>query len=462
MSPLAPAAVAQEVAAHAGGRPALVAVSGGVDSMVLWDLVRRHGVPHAVAHVDYGLRGSASTGDRELVTQLAAERGIRLHIGRPEGLPPGAANLQHRAREWRRGFLEELLAEGRYGLVALGHHADDQLESVLAGLVRGGGPRALAAMRPWRPPYLRPLLGYSRAQILGYAEEHDVAYREDESNLGDAYLRNRLRHHVIPALLRSRPGARTAALHSATDLAEALDFAEGQARSLLRSAESDRLPHRYVKAQLAGVPGLGFLLHAALLPLGAGRTQISGAVALLETADAANSPNRRAAPVGSHFAAVVDAEYFWVEDTREVEPFERSVAITEGCDEVLESLAGRLRVQVLPTDCGERPGPQGEHAFVVPCRAGQRITWRTALRGDRLGNGPGRHTRVRSVLAQARRAPISRGRASVVLLDERVAWVSGLRTEARRAAGDGGAELLCRLSYEADPRFAGVVPLVDR
>ena len=197
--------------------PVIVAVSGGIDSMVLLHALRKLRHPCTVVHVDHGLRGAESDADREFVEAHCKQEGIPFHWGRVEVEPfmrEHGISAQMAARELRYGYLEDMTPINGVHKVALAHHADDAVETLLLHLLRGTGTFGWRAMEPITVDYLRPLLCVHRSDVVAYALENEVAYREDSSNASDKYLRNRIRHEVIPLLDRLRPGASRAMARS--------------------------------------------------------------------------------------------------------------------------------------------------------------------------------------------------------------------------------------------------------
>ncbi|HSB73949.1 MAG TPA: tRNA lysidine(34) synthetase TilS [Candidatus Methylomirabilis sp.] len=192
-------------AGAAGGENAVVAVSGGVDSMVLLDalarLRHRLGIRPHVVHVHHGLRGKAADRDAALVVAEAARRGLGVTVARlePAGRPRGTS-IQVWARDARYASLEAVRQRVKAAWILTAHTLDDQAETLLLNLLRGTGPRGLAGIPPSREQILRPLLGVSRAEIERYAGVHQVPFREDASNASDCYRRNRIRHHLLPLL----------------------------------------------------------------------------------------------------------------------------------------------------------------------------------------------------------------------------------------------------------------------
>lgn len=450
MQPLDSTAVAEAVAERLGGGAALVAVSGGRDSMCLWAMLRMHGVRHAVAHYDYGLRGDDSAADRDLVLETGRRHGVGVHVRVDPGFDGEAPGLQERARRARGEFFAGLLAEHGYRLVVYAHHADDQLEAVLAGFVRGGGPRALAGMRTWRPPVLRPLLACRGSDLDDFAERHGVAYRDDASNATDRYLRNRIRHHVVPALLGVRPGAQAAALRSACDVRSSLAFADGTFAQWLSAVRCPTDGRRLDRARVASTPGLAFALHRLLAPLSPSRAQLQAARDLVGREvppPGGGVPRRRSVPVGRACAWVVSPRWVWLEDARPVPPGQTAYPPGEAPRGVV-ALRGRPGA---PVACDTPPADRPASATLeMRLGARDRVVWRTARRDDRLASGEGRRTRVRSVLAQAHLPPISRGRATVLTVNEQVVWVVGVRQARPLPASNSPDAARYRFEWVAD------------
>jgi tRNA(Ile)-lysidine synthase len=186
------------------GAPVLVALSGGLDSVVLLHLLRfplraRIG-PLAAAHLDHGMRpGSAA--DSSWVAGLCRAWGVPLTTGR--ALPPPRSEAE--ARVARYAFLEDAAASGV--LIATAHHADDQAETVLFRLARGTGLRGLRGIAPRRGRIVRPLLPFARPELERYAGREGLTHRQDPTNLELRFARNHIRHRVLPELEQVRPGA---------------------------------------------------------------------------------------------------------------------------------------------------------------------------------------------------------------------------------------------------------------
>jgi tRNA(Ile)-lysidine synthase len=182
----------------AEGRPVVILLSGGRDSVCLLDLaVRIAGAPAVCAlHVDYGLRGG-SAADAAFCEALCRRLGVPLHVHRPVGAPEG--NVQAWARD-QRYAVGARLALQRGADVAAGHTATDQVETMLYRLASSPGRRALLGMRAREGRLVRPLLGVTRAQTAAYCRARGLQWREDPSNDDDAFARNRIRHRLVEDL----------------------------------------------------------------------------------------------------------------------------------------------------------------------------------------------------------------------------------------------------------------------
>ncbi|MGD0200755.1 MAG: tRNA lysidine(34) synthetase TilS [Bryobacteraceae bacterium] len=187
-----------------------VAVSGGVDSVCLLDVLRELAPEWAlrltVLHVNHRLRGEESRADEEFVRKLAESYGLEfrlrsLDVGQLAG--ETADNLEQAARRVRGEFFLEFIRRGALDRIALGHTRSDQAETVLFRFLRGAGTAGLAGIRPVTAEgFVRPLLEVDRQDVLEYLRERGLPWREDSTNADPAFARNRIRHHLLPALSR--------------------------------------------------------------------------------------------------------------------------------------------------------------------------------------------------------------------------------------------------------------------
>jgi tRNA(Ile)-lysidine synthase len=208
------AASARARGLFAAGDHLLAAVSGGPDSVALLSalasLASSMRITVSALHINYGLRGKESEGDARFVARLCAGLGIPLTCERIDLSAPShrrtGLSLQARAREARYAALQRVAAGIGATKIALGHTADDQAETLLMWMLRGSGAAGLAGIRPVRDAvYVRPLLDVSRADVLAYLKAKGLTFRMDSSNATPLYLRNRIRHELLPLLKQFNP-----------------------------------------------------------------------------------------------------------------------------------------------------------------------------------------------------------------------------------------------------------------
>ena len=185
----------------------LIAVSGGPDSIallhVLWSLKREYNLELHAAHLNHMFRGDEARADADFVRAFCQELKIPCTIAEedvPAFIAKTSMSAEEAARHIRYRFFAKISSEIRATKIALGHHADDQAETILLNLLRGSGMKGLAGMKAKRGPYIRPLLGVTRAQIEQYLKKHELPSRVDSTNLEPIYTRNQIRLELIPLL----------------------------------------------------------------------------------------------------------------------------------------------------------------------------------------------------------------------------------------------------------------------
>lgn len=201
-------------------------VSGGMDSMVLLGLLLRAAkelkLQIGVAHVNYMLRGKDSDKDEALVRRVCAQYGVPCNVLKKR--PVAGANLQDSARRLRYDFFADTAKKTGAGTIAIAHHMDDQAETILLHLIRGAGIKGLSGMREVSEfknfKIVRPLLSFTKDEIGAYAKKEHVEFREDKSNSTSKYMRNTLRHSIMPLLCKINPRIARSLAQTAVTLAE--------------------------------------------------------------------------------------------------------------------------------------------------------------------------------------------------------------------------------------------------
>lgn len=204
------------------GHRLILALSGGIDSMVLADLLLKAKADFVLAHCNFHLRGEESDGDEQFVREFAERNGLKLYVKQFDTIDYAkqhGISIEMAARELRYQWFEELRHELNYDFIAVAHHADDQLETFFINLLRGAGIRGLKGMQPVNGHIIRPLLDVSREEIRQYAMENHIAWREDHTNAETQFLRNRIRHELLPVIDGISKEGRTSILKSISHLA---------------------------------------------------------------------------------------------------------------------------------------------------------------------------------------------------------------------------------------------------
>ncbi|ARN77224.1 tRNA lysidine(34) synthetase TilS [Nonlabens spongiae] len=185
-----------------------LAISGGLDSVVLAHLLKTAGADLTFIHVNFNLRGTESDDDEKFVSDLARSWNVEFHsksVETKQYAHDRKMSTQMAARELRYAFFKELVQNKTVDFVATAHHLDDQLETFLINLGRGSGLQGLTGIPKKNNHIFRPLLPFTREQILIFAKSQNINWREDSSNASKDYQRNALRHDVIPELKKHMP-----------------------------------------------------------------------------------------------------------------------------------------------------------------------------------------------------------------------------------------------------------------
>jgi len=207
----------------------LLAVSGGIDSMVMADLFFRTGFDTGIAHCNFKLRGKDSDYDELFVKEYAEHTGRpffctsfnTLDYARKKGISTEMA-----ARELRYEWFEELRLKNKYDRIALAHNKNDNVETILINFCRGTGIKGLTGMKPLNGNLIRPLLFASRSQIKEYASENSIEYRLDITNYEVKFIRNKFRHQIIPLFRKINPSFDDTVTEMAKGFSELRDILE--------------------------------------------------------------------------------------------------------------------------------------------------------------------------------------------------------------------------------------------
>ena len=252
----------------------LLALSGGVDSCVLLDLCLKSGLRPALAHCNFQLRGQASKEDADWIQNLAREKGLECHVQNFDTqvhVLKKKVSIQMAARQLRYRWFDTLSEQNDYDLILVAHHADDALETFMINAMRGTGLKGLLGIPERRGKILRPMLSFSREEIMLYALENKIQWREDLSNAKTDYLRNALRHQVIPQWKKKDPNFDQQFQETLKHLGEAQDVLEDV---ISKFKKNNFIPQKQgFKISidvLKGLSSLNYYLHALFASYGFG------------------------------------------------------------------------------------------------------------------------------------------------------------------------------------------------
>jgi len=211
-------------------KPVIVGVSGGMDSIALLDILIKNGYSCIVAHCNFHLRGEESDRDEQFVRKICAGYMLFLHVKHFDTQKYAQENkisIEMAAREQRYAWFEELRNANAAEAIAVGHHADDNIETVLMNMVRGSGLKGLTGMEPRNGYIIRPLLSTSRENIAEYVSQQQLEFVEDSTNAETIYRRNIFRHDIIPKLQEINPSFKSNFQETISILKDVQTFTSG-------------------------------------------------------------------------------------------------------------------------------------------------------------------------------------------------------------------------------------------
>ncbi len=254
------------------GKKLLLAVSGGIDSMVLLHLFRQSDFNISVAHCNFNLRGTESDGDEAFVESVCNNHNIKLFVNyfdTEKYADLHKLSIQVAARQLRYNWFNELLEKEAFDYLLTAHHLDDSIETFLINFTRGTGLEGLTGIPQQNDKIIRPLLIFSHEEIEHYAQENEIEWREDSSNASDKYLRNKLRHNVIPILKELNPGFSDSFEQTLKNLQQSQSMVDDASRIVYRKVVEDvDFQKRINLTELMILPNYQAYLYQWLKPFG--------------------------------------------------------------------------------------------------------------------------------------------------------------------------------------------------
>ncbi len=424
------------------GDGVVVALSGGIDSTVLLDVLYRLkgelDLRLYVAHLDHQLR-LESVDDACSASSAAAARGLPF-FGESADVAMHAKlrklSVEMAARELRYRFLDEVMGRTDSRRIALGHHADDQAETVLLRLLRGSGSRGLGGMRLLRDGrYLRPLLAVGRDDITAYADARSLPFREDASNRDRAYLRNRVRHQLIPHLKEQYNPEISAVLSRTGSLLAAEDsHLERTAQEAVETVVCERSPGKIVLAARLLVDYdiaiqrrilrsvMQELLHADVAADGVA-VEFSHVDAVVEIL---RRQSHKLGCLTGCLSVQLMGDRLTFRGRMSAPELDREVRIPGKTEAPERGII--LQSRLLPATAFARVRPLlGGWRVAFDANAADGLRLRNHRPGDRVQPlGMTGHKKVSDLLVDAKRPRIDRGEVVVLARGREVAWVAGL------------------------------------
>ncbi|GAB3805849.1 tRNA lysidine(34) synthetase TilS [Spirosoma humi] len=406
----------------------LLAVSGGLDSVVMAELFHRVNQPFAIAHVNFTLRASDSDEDALFVENMAKRYGVPFHLVRFDTATfaqQRGVSIQMAARELRYTWFDQLLQQHAYACLATAHHKNDVLETLLINLTRGTGLAGLHGILPRQNQIVRPLLFATREQLAAFVNEAGLLYREDSSNANDTYARNRIRHHVVPVLHELNPGLWQTVPRTIDRLRSA---------EVLMRAELDRSWQAVAEVQDEGIllptekllalPELGFRLMEWLKPMGFTTDQAR------QVASMTGKPTGQVIQ-SKTYRVVHERDGLLIEAIQETVPVDLVLTDWPSAALVVAS-AFTLRIDLMDKPDGFEPSTDPTLASLDADRLVFPLHIRLWKQGDKLRPlGLRGHKLVSDLLNDLKLSRTEREQTVVLVSGGEIAWVMGRRIDHR-------------------------------
>lgn len=254
------------------GHKIIVGVSGGPDSVVLLHWLQQEGYTCIAAHCNFHLRDEESDRDEQFVREMCRQWGVALevaHFDTRQEAQEHSESIEMAARRLRYDWFEALRVQYQADNIAVAHHRDDSAETLLLNLLRGTGIKGLSGIQPKQGMVVRPLLCVSREDVMNYLEDNDLDSVQDSSNLSHEYLRNRIRHEVIPLLAEMNPSIVETLANTSVYMQEAGTMLEASTHNYHIWVEQGVIPIEALLAQASPE----FVLHELIAPLGFNSSQ---------------------------------------------------------------------------------------------------------------------------------------------------------------------------------------------
>ena len=313
----------------------LLAISGGIDSMVLANLFQKLNYDITIAHCNFGLRGEESDGDENFIKDYATQNNIKIfvtHFDTNKYALDFKLSIQLAARQLRYNWFYDLMKEKQLDYLLTAHHLDDSLETFLINLSRGTGIEGLTGIPQQNDKIIRPLLPFSRNEIEEYAKGNNISWREDSSNASNKYLRNKLRHDVVPVLKSLNPSFMDSFQDTLIHLQQTQSLAEDASVLVYKQVVTEKENQKLINInELKRLPNYKAYLYQWLNPFG-----FTAWDDIYELSDSQSGKQ----VLSDRYRLLKDREYLILEPI--VEPVTNVYEIPEGITEISQPFHIRL------------------------------------------------------------------------------------------------------------------------
>jgi tRNA(Ile)-lysidine synthase len=429
------------------GEKVVMGLSGGADSVALLHALRTLaptlGFEIVAAHLDHRLRAESAE-DAAFCAEVCGRLGVTLRTGASDVRAHAARNaggLEEAARHERYAFLRSVKEREGAVAIAVAHTRDDQAETFLMRLLRGSGSVGLAAMRPRAGDLIRPLFGMSRLDVLQYMKKNDLVWREDPTNTDPAFLRNRVRHELLPYLeARFNPAIRETLVRTARLTADEADVLDERAEALwVRAGRAEGHGQSLDRAALLEAPRAvaRLAVRRALAESGGLRGVAATHVEKILGVASSKAASGRRLPLPGERDVVFRFDRIWVVPrTPPAQPFAYALPVPGRIE-----LPGGLTVVARNARRRLASKEMGEWSAIVETPETAGLVVRSRRPGDRV-RAHGREMSLKRFLMAERVPADLRGRLPLVASGATVLWVPGLSA----AGAPGGGARLVRLA----------------
>lgn len=405
---------------------AIVGLSGGIDSIVLTQVLSELGYDITAVHCNFNLRGKESERDENFVKEFCRKKNIELQTTSFNTWSYAAMNrisIEMAARELRYTYFEQIRSQNGNAEIFIAHHADDSLETMLLNLIRGTGLAGMCGIKPVNGHIMRPLLCVSRHEIEGFALSNGLTYVVDSTNLQNEYTRNKIRNELIPLLKTINPSIIQTLSTDMENFASAEAVYESYVAERMQKLLETTNETQFIKAsELAAEPHKECILHEWLKTYGFNPTQTK------QISSAVNAENGTQFYSSTH--TLIKESGFWklsptevnsnnetkdIDDILEISESEDTAIIKDSSMAILDAEKVRLPLSIRPWKNSDRFCPIGMN---------------------------GKVKKVSDLLCELKIPAAKRDKTMVLISDNKIAWVVGYRIDERFKVTDQTRRIL--------------------